>query len=133
MKKRRRPSERSLPNEPPPKRKRVYGKRDDPKEMKNGLTPGNPGNSGGKPGRSGRTPLAFKRFCMRMTMGKNSQRALRRIFRIGDMHPEFMNALKWASSHGYGMPKQAMDLTATVSLEDLLTKAAELERDDSDE
>lgn len=122
---RKRQTQRALPDEPPPKKKRVYGKREHPKEMKNGLIPGNPGNSGGKPGRSGRTPMAFKRFCQKLTMGKNSQRALRRIFRLGDQHPEYMNALKWASSHGYGMPKQSTEVSGSLSLEAILAKSNE--------
>lgn len=125
MRRRPRIAQKDLPDVSPDK-KRVYGKRAHPKPLPNGLTPGNPGNSGGKKGRSGRKPEAFKRFCQKLTMGKNSQRALRRIFRLGASHPEFMNALKWASSHGYGMPKQAVDVQATVTLEDLLTKANEL-------
>ena len=115
-----RPRQKDLPDTPPPKKVRVYGKRKDPKPLPNGLVPGNPGNSGGKKGRSGRTPAAFKRFCQRMTMGKGSQKALRRIFRIGDQHPMFPFALKWASQYGYGMPKQPVEVDGTLSLEAIL-------------
>lgn len=121
---------RDLPDEAPPKKQRVYGKRKHPKPLPNGLTPGNPGNSGGKPGRSGRTPVAFKKFCQRLTMGKNSQRALKRIFRLGAMHPDFLNALKWASAHGYGMPKQAVDVQGGLTLETILAKSNEPDEED---
>lgn len=116
----RRPSAKDLPDVPPPRKKRVYGKRENPQPLPAHLVPGNPGNSGGKKGRSGRTPAAFKRFCQRMTMGKNSQKAIRKIFRKGDQHPMFPFALKWASQYGYGMPKQDVAVEGSLSLEAIL-------------
>jgi len=66
---------------------------------------GVPGNKGG-----GRPLDAFKAMCQRLASREETERAVDRILR-NQNHPAFMGALKWATEHGYGQPRAAIELT----------------------
>lgn len=78
------------------------------------LRTGNPGNKGG----TGRPPDAFKELCRELATGEKTVAQLRLILQ-SKKDPQFMQALRWASEHGYGKPAQPLEHNVGKSLADL--------------
>ena len=79
------------------------------------LTGGVPGNRGG----TGRPPDAFTAMCRELASSQTVELNVRAILE-NPAHPAYLGALKWASEHGYGKPKQEHELTASDSLAALI-------------
>lgn len=62
-----------------------------------------------KPG-PGRLPAAFQEFCQEIAC--SGAEAARRVMSLpnAEDHPAYLGALKWATEHGYGKPKETVDL-----------------------
>lgn len=76
---------------------------------------GTPGNKGG-----GRPPDAFKAMCRELA---SADKVRDRVIEIleNPRHIYFLGALKWASEHGYGSPKQAIEHSISEqTIEDLV-------------
>ncbi len=71
------------------------------------LSGGIPGNKGGRP------PNEFKELCRRLTTRKATVEAVKAILE-DKTHPHFIGALKWATEHGYGKPKETVEVNATI-------------------
>ena len=67
------------------------------------LRRGNPGNWGG-----GRPPDEFRAMCRELAC---SARDAAQIILKNPNHPAYVGALKWASEHGYGKPKETVEHT----------------------
>lgn len=76
------------------------------------LTGGVPGNKGG-----GRTPDAFKVLCQQLAC--SGAEGVARIMSKPDAedHPAYLGALKWATEHGYGKPKETQDVNIKAEVE----------------
>lgn len=72
---------------------------------------GVPGNPGG-----GRTPDAFKALCQQLAC--SGAEAVARIMQKpnAEDHPAYLGALKWATEHGYGKPKESVEHTGKVTV-----------------
>ncbi len=55
----------------------------------------------------GRTPDAFKAMCQRLACSAE-EAAIEAL--QDSKHPAFIGALKWATEHGYGKPKESIEL-----------------------
>lgn len=77
-----------------------------PKTGKGFLQVGNPGNKGG-----GRHPDEFKAMCRELA---SSEAVRENVLKILDNPILYQNlyvgALKWATEHGYGKPKESIDI-----------------------
>lgn len=80
-------------------------------------------NSGGTPGNRGgpgRPPDAFKELCRQLASGEKTIANVREILANPD-HAQFLPALRWATEHGYGKPKESHELEVGDKLADLIT------------
>lgn len=72
---------------------------------------------------AGRPPDKFKEMCRDLASSADIERCARRVLKNPN-HPAWLGALKWATEHGYGKPKESIDLTSGgKSLEALLAAA----------
>lgn len=104
-------------------------KRDKGKKSANKSAPGKPFQSGADQRRgngpskgapnAGRPPDEFKALCRELATTANTIKAVRAILKDQD-HSQFLQALRWASEHGYGKPTQPMEHSATGTLAELL-------------
>jgi hypothetical protein len=70
----------------------------------------------------GRPPDAFRELCRELASAEKTIGSIRVI--LGNpKHPQFVAALKWASEHGYGKPKQDVAVTGDITLEMLLARS----------
>lgn len=83
------------------------------RDDKGRVSGGNPGNKGG-----GRKPERFIRLCQDLSF-KAMKLKVRRVLK-NQNHPHFVQALKLAAQYGFGMPKQSIDVTGHVTLEQLV-------------
>lgn len=67
---------------------------------------------------AGRPPDAFKELCRELATGEKTVAQLRLILK-SKKDPQFMQALRWASEHGYGKPAQPLEHNVGKSLADL--------------
>lgn len=73
---------------------------------------------------AGRPPDEFKALCRELATAANTIKAVRAILKDQD-HGQFLQALRWASEHGYGKPNQPVDLGVSDSLADLIRAGAQ--------
>jgi len=66
------------------------------------LRVGNPAGGGGRP------PDAFKAMCRELACSAEDGV---KIALADNKHPAFLGALKWATEHGYGKPKETLEHT----------------------
>ncbi len=71
------------------------------------LSAGQPGNKGG----TGRPPDAFRELCRELACSGSVAAAA--ILQLPD-HPAYIGALKWATEHGYGKPKETVEHSGNV-------------------
>lgn len=72
----------------------------------------NNGNGGGRP------PDEFRAMCRRLACSAES--VVEQIL-ADKSHPAFNGALKWASEHGYGRPKESLEVTGKLEVNQLWT------------
>lgn len=85
---------------------------------------------GNTPG-TGRPPDKFKELCRKLAC--DGAELLPTILRDTN-HPAYMSALKWASEHGYGKPKETMAIEVSVKLSERMARArARVASDRSDD
>lgn len=80
------------------------------------LLTGNPGNKGG----TGRPPDKFKELCRELAC--SGAEVAPKILKDVD-HPAYLGALKWASEHGYGKPKETLAVEVSLKLTEKMAKA----------
>lgn len=74
------------------------------------LQGGNPGNSGG-----GRPPDEFKAMCRQLASSTEVYARVKDILQQPLLYPSlYIGALKWASEHGYGKPKEHIEHTGEI-------------------
>jgi hypothetical protein len=73
-----------------------------------------PGNTGGKKERSGRKPDAWKERLQQIVSSDAVLDELELVLRAS-RHPAYVGVLKYATEHGYGKPKESLELTGKDS------------------
>lgn len=63
----------------------------------------------------GRLPDAFKGLCRQLASGEMTVQQVEAILRDAN-HPQFMAALRWATEHGYGKPKETVEHQGAVDV-----------------
>lgn len=70
---------------------------------------------GSKPGNTpgtGRTPEEFKRACQQLASSAERFALAKQVLDDPDTYPSlWLGALKWATEHGYGKPKESVEVT----------------------
>lgn len=72
---------------------------------------------------AGRPPDAFKEMCRGLASSADVEREVRKIIKRGSKDPMFVQALRWASEHGYGKPAQAVTHEVGESLEAMIVRS----------
>lgn len=73
------------------------------------LPGGKKGNKGG-----GRTPDAFRQMCQELASSQDVATHVKKILANPEQYPGlYIGALKWASEHGYGKPKETIDVNVS--------------------
>jgi hypothetical protein len=77
------------------------------------------GAGGGPQPGSGRTPDEFKKLCQELACAgaKVAPSVLK-----NPKHPAYLGALKWATEHGYGKPKETHDVKLSGSVQVAFTR-----------
>lgn len=73
---------------------------------------------------AGRPPDEFKALCRELATAANTIKAVREILKDQD-HAQFLQALRWASEHGYGKPNQPLEHSGSITMEDFLARSRE--------
>lgn len=73
------------------------------------------GAGGGPQPGSGRPPDAFRALCRELACSGTVAAAV--VLQDAN-HPAYLGALKWATEHGYGKPKETIDVTVSLSPEE---------------
>lgn len=74
----------------------------------------------------GRPPDVFKQLCRDLASGALTIQAVTGILSDAS-HPQFMAALKWATEHGYGKPKESVEHQGTIQHEHRVMKWGNME------
>lgn len=62
-------------------------------------------------------------MCARLASSTAVRREVQAILRRGSADPMFLGALKWATEHGYGKPKETHEITGSLTLEQIVVGA----------
>jgi hypothetical protein len=82
------------------------------------LSGGVPGNKGG----TGRPPDEFKARMRELVTRAEVEQELETVLGTRD-HPQWLGALKYATEHGYGKPKESLEVSGKIGLETLLVES----------
>lgn len=77
-------------------------------------------------GGPGRPPDAFKELCRQLASGEKTVVSVRAILE-DETHPQFVAALKWATEHGYGKPKESIEHSGEVTMKHQVWKLGDRE------